>query len=99
MYGFFVIRATRVSYIKQIISLKIGQKFIISDYNWGHIIHELHTRDPYHMTNILLILLYCAHILSSFLAHCNVCKFVSSTTNVLYRGVFKYPMNAHVSVY
>jgi hypothetical protein len=29
--------------LKQIISLDIGQKCIISDYNQGHIIRELHT--------------------------------------------------------
>ena len=30
--------------LKQIVSLNIGLKRIISDYNQGHIIRELHTR-------------------------------------------------------
>jgi hypothetical protein len=32
--------------LKQIVSLNIGLKSIISDYNQGHIIWELRTRDP-----------------------------------------------------
>jgi len=32
--------------LKQIVSLNIGLKSIISDYNQGHIIRELRTRDP-----------------------------------------------------
>jgi hypothetical protein len=30
---------------KQFVSLDIGLKYILSDYNHGHIIWELHTRD------------------------------------------------------
>ena len=33
--------------LKQIVSLNIGLKRIISDYNQGHIIWELRTRDPF----------------------------------------------------
>jgi hypothetical protein len=33
--------------LKQIVSLNIGLKSIISDYNQGHIIRELRTREPF----------------------------------------------------
>jgi hypothetical protein len=37
--------------LKQIVSLNIGLKSIISDYNQGHIIRELRTRDGIQVKN------------------------------------------------